>query len=91
MSDQSACRKTFKYKLQPTPAQEQALERVVMLCRQLDTGALEQRSTAWQRCHISVSRYQQEAELKDIRAAFPEYTTVHRHVLHDVLARLEWT
>jgi putative transposase len=91
MSDQSACRKTYTYKLQPTPAQERELERVVMLCRHLDTVALEPRSTAWQRCHVSVSRYQQEAELKDIRAAFPAYAAVHRHVLQDVLARLERT
>ena len=57
MSDQTTCRKTFKYKLQPTPAQERELERVVMLCRQLDNVALEQRITAWQRYHISVSRF----------------------------------
>jgi putative transposase len=91
MSDQTACRKTFKYKLQPTPAQERELERVVMLCRHLFNVALDQRITAWQRCHISVSRYQQEAELKDIRAAFPAYAAIHSHVLQDVLARLDKT
>ena len=54
MSEQTTCRKTFKYKLQPTPAQERELERVVLrLCRQLYNIALEQRITAWQRCHIS--------------------------------------
>jgi hypothetical protein len=91
MSDQTACHKTYTYTLTPTPAQERELERVVMVCRQLDNVALDQRSAAWQRCHISVSRYQQEAELKDIRAAFPEYAAVHRHVLQDVLARLDKT
>ena len=34
-------RKTFKYKLKPTPEQERALDRVVMLCRQLYNTALE--------------------------------------------------
>src|SRR6185437_6243820 len=53
--------------------------------------ALEQRITAWQRCRIALSRYQQAAELKDIRAAFPEYAAIHSHVLQDVLARLEKT
>jgi putative transposase len=91
MSDQTTCRKTFQYKLQPTPAQERELERVFMVCRQLYNVALEQRITAWQRCHVSVSRYQQEAELKAIRAEFPEYAAVHSHVLQDVLARLEKT
>ena len=40
---------------------------------------------------VSVSRYQQEAELKDIRAALPEYAAIHSHVLQDVLARLDKT
>jgi putative transposase len=91
MSDQAACRKTYKYKLQPTPEQERELERVVMLCRRLYNTALDQRITAWQRCHVSVSRFEQEAELKDIRAELPEYAAIHSHVLQDVLARLDRT
>jgi putative transposase len=91
MSDQTACHKTFKYKLNRTPEQERGFERVLVLCRHLYTVALEQRITAWQRCHVSVSRYQQEAELKDIRAEFPEYAAVHSHVLQGVLARLDRT
>jgi putative transposase len=89
--DQHSLRKTFKYKLQPTAAQERELERVLRLCCQLYNVALEQRITAWQRCHVSVSRYDQEAELKAIRAEFPEYAAVHSHVLQDVLARLDKT
>jgi putative transposase len=91
MSNQTTCRKTFKYTLQPTPAQERELERVVMRCRQLYNTALDQRLTAWQRCRVSLSRYQQEAELKDIRAELPEYAAIHSHVLQDVLARLDTT
>jgi len=83
--------KTFKYQLQPTPEQEQELERVRRLCRRLYNIALEQRITIWQRCHVSVSRYQQEAELTAIRAEFPEYAAIHSHVLQDVLARLDKT
>ena len=33
----------------------------------------------------------QEAELKAIRAEFPEYAAIHSHVLQDVLARLDKT
>ena len=83
--------KTFKYKLTPTPEQERELERVLLLCRRLYNAALEQRITAWQRCRVSVSRFQQEAELKAIREDFPEYATIHSHVLQDVLARLDKT
>jgi putative transposase len=61
------------------------------LCRWLYNTALEQRISAWQRARVSVSRFQQEAELKDIRAAMPEYAAIHSHVLQDVLARLDKT
>jgi putative transposase len=84
-------RKTFKYKLQPTPAQERDMERVLWLCRWLYNTALEQRITAWQRRGVSLSRFKQEAELTDIRAAFPEYAAIHSHILQDVLARLDKT
>jgi putative transposase len=91
MSDQTTCRKTYKEKLRPTPAQERALEAVLWRCRTLYNVALEQRITAWERCHVSVTRFQQEAELKAIRAAFPDYAAIHSHVLQDVLARLDKT
>jgi putative transposase len=84
-------RKTYKEKLRPTPALERALDEALWRCRDLYNTALEQRITAWQRCHISVTRYEQEAELKAIRAAFPEYAAIHSHVLQDVLARLDKT
>jgi putative transposase len=89
--DQHTLHKTFKYKLVPTPTQERELARVLGSCRWLYNTALEQRIVAYQRRHLSVSRYQQEAELKDIRAVFPECAAIHSHVLQDVLARLDKT
>jgi putative transposase len=89
--EQQTVRKTFKYKLAPTLTQERELARVLGLCRWLYNTALEQRIIAYQRRRVSVSRYQQEAELKDIRAEMPEYAAIHSHVLQDVLARLDKT
>src|SRR5215469_11396670 len=89
--EQRCLRKPFKFKLKPSAEQERELERVLGLCRYLYNTALEQRITAWQRVRVSVSRYQQEAELKVIRAEFPEYAAIHSHVLQDVLARLDKT
>ncbi len=86
---EQTCRKTYKEKLRPSPTQERALERVLWHCRTLYNTALEQRITAWQRCHVSLTCYQQEAELKAIREAFPDYAAIHSHVLQDVLARLD--
>jgi putative transposase len=99
--EEQTVRKTIKYKLTPTPVQERELERVLErvlgLCRWQYNSALEQRITAWQRVHVSLSRFQQEAELKDIRAAYPEYAGIHSHVSHvshvlqAALARLDKT
>jgi len=88
---ETTVRKTFNEKLRPTPAQEQDLDEVLWHCRDLYNTALEQRITAWQHRHASISRYAQEAELKEIRAEFPEYEAIHSHVLQDVLARLDKT
>jgi putative transposase len=89
--EQQSLHKTFKEKLRTTPAQEQALDEVLWRCRDLYNAALEQRITAWQRRQVSISRYEQEAELKDIRAEFPEYAALHSHLVQDVLARLDKT
>jgi putative transposase len=81
--------KTYKEKLRPTPDQERQLDVVLWRCRTLYNVALEQRKTAWERCHVSVKRFAQEAELTDIRAEFPDYAALHSHILQDVLARLD--
>jgi putative transposase len=48
-------------------------------------------SSQWQRARVSISRFQQETELKNIRAEMREYASIHSHVLQDVLARLDKT
>ena len=52
---------------------------------------MKRRIVAYRRAGVSLSRYEQEAELKAIRADLPEYAAIHSHVLQDVLARLEKT
>jgi putative transposase len=84
-------RKTFNEKLRPTPAQERELERILWRCRARYNTALEQRILLYRQRGNSVSRYTQEAELKDLRAAYPAYAAIHSHVLQDVLARLDRT
>ena len=44
--EQQTVRKTYKYKLIPTPTQERELGRLLGLCRSLYNTALEQRITA---------------------------------------------
>jgi putative transposase len=87
----ATCRKTYQEKLKPTPQQARALEQVVWRCRTLYNTALEQRISLYRQRGVSLTRYQQEAELKDLREALPEYAAIHSHVLQDVLARLDKT
>ncbi len=84
-------RKTYQEKLRPTPTQERELEAVLWRCRTLYNTALEQRISLWKQRGVSLTRYQQEAELKALRADLPEYAALHSHILQDVLARLDKT
>jgi len=45
----------------------------------------------WRQRGVSLTRSPQEAELQAIRAQLPEEAEIHRHVLQDVLARLDKT
>ena len=88
---EQAVRKTYRYKLKPTPAQEQALATVLSRCRTLDNTALEQRRIWWDRGQgTRATCSQQQAELPDLKAAFPDYAEVNAQVLQDVPLR-RWT
>src|SRR5262249_42151971 len=79
--EQQTGRKTYKYRLKPTPDQERTLERTLMLCRHVYNAAVEERREAWQKCGVSINYFQQKAELPDIKAELPEYGDVHSQVL----------
>jgi putative transposase len=82
---------TYRYQLLPMPAQEQVLERTLMLRRQVYNAAIGERRAAWRIRGVTVTYYQQKAELPDITEAMPEYAEAHSHVLHDVAVRAERT
>jgi putative transposase len=86
---EQAIRKTFKYKLKPTAEQERMLDRTLMLCRHVYNAAVGERREAWRRRSVSVTYYQQKAELPGIKAAMPEYAQVNGQVLQDVVLRVE--
>jgi putative transposase len=82
-------RKTYRYKLKPTPEQDRALDRTVMLCRHIYNAAIGERREAWQKCGVSVDYYQQKAELPAIKEAMPEYAEINAQVLQDVVLRVD--
>jgi putative transposase len=65
--EQQAVRKTFKYKIKPTPEQERILEHTLMLCRHVYNAAIGERREAWRLGDVSVTYYQQTAELPGIK------------------------
>jgi putative transposase len=82
-------RKAYKYKLKPTPDQERVMAETLWRCRTLYNTALEERIAAYRRCGVTLSAYQQNAELPDLKEAFPEYAAINAQVLQDVILRLD--
>src|SRR5262249_19310562 len=87
--DQQSLHETFKYKLKPTIEQERMLDNTLMLCRQVYNAAIGERWEAWRMCGVSVSYYEQKAELPAIKEAMPEYGAVNAQVLQDVVLRAD--
>jgi putative transposase len=87
--EEQVVHKTFKYKMIPTPHQEQALEHVLWRCRELYNAGLEERKTAWEKCHVSVTFTRQSEQLPVIKDVRPEYRDINAQVLQDVLHRLD--
>jgi len=75
--EQQFVRKTFKYKLTPTPQQEQALALVVRRCRELYNAALQERRDAWQKCGVSLTAASQSAQLPAVKEVRPDYRAIH--------------
>jgi putative transposase len=81
--------KTFKYKLLPTPAQEQALAMVVWRYHELYNAGLQERTAAWEMRRVCVSFAMQSAQLPAVKEVRPEYCEINAQVLQDVLHRLD--
>jgi putative transposase len=83
--------KTFKYKLCPTPEQAARLGATLRVCRELYNAALQERRDAWKMRRVSLTYYQQKAELPEIRAYREDCAAVHSQVLQDVVLRVHRT
>jgi putative transposase len=87
--EQQSIRKTYRYKLNPSPQQERMLDHTLMLCRHVYNAAIGERREAWRMRSVSVNYYQQKAELPGIKEAMPEYNDVNAQVLQDVVLRVD--
>jgi len=81
--------KAFRYRLNPTKAQEAVLNEQLWLCRNLYNCALQERRDAYKKAGKTISGYDQMKYLGEIKEALPEYKGVYSQVLQDVLKRLD--
>lgn len=83
-------RKTFKYRFYPTKETERKLFWTLTRCRELYNAALSERKDAYKYATKSISYYDQQNDLPEIKAEIrQEYQEIAAHVLQDVLRRLE--
>jgi putative transposase len=87
--EEQSIRKTYKYRLKPTPEQAGMIEHTLMLCRHVYNAAVGERREAWRMRGITLTYYQQKAELPGIKEAMPEYGEVNAQVLQDVVLRVD--
>jgi len=81
--------RSYQFRIYPTKDQEARLLFTLDLCRNLYNAALEQRIFAWKKRGKSISFYDQDKEVKDLRETFSEYKGMYSQVPTDVLARLD--
>jgi len=82
-------RKTFKYRLYPTPTQADRLTWALDRCRELYNAGLQERREAYRMCGVAVGYLQQQNQLPAIKEERPEYKQIGSQVLQDVLRRLD--
>ena len=83
-------RKTFKYRIYPTKETEQKLYWTLTRCRELYNAALSERKDAYKYVGKSISYYDQQNDLPEMKAEIrEEYQDITAHVLQDVLRRLD--
>src|SRR5271168_3050663 len=82
-------RKTFQYRLSPTPAQETVMNRTLEECRWLYNRLLEERILAYEACDVSLGLYDQIGRLPRLKAERPSLAAVHSQVLQNVAVRVD--
>src|SRR5690348_3538337 len=82
-------RLTYKYRLYPTHAQAGQMDGLLKGCRELYNAALQERRDAYRMAGKALTYYEQKAELPAVKAARPEYCTIHSQVLQDVILRVD--
>lgn len=82
-------RKTYRYRLYPSPAQQRAMVCTLRECRQLYNSLLSERRDAYEQTGESVSLYSQQSRFSQRKANNPALKEVHSQVLQNVAVRID--
>lgn len=82
-------KRTFQYRLYPTPAQATVLQATLDECRWLYNRLLEERKLAWEETETSVGLYDQIDRVVALKSERPTLTSVHSQVLQNVAVRID--
>src|SRR5712692_118793 len=82
-------KRTFQYRLYPSPAQETAMQHMLDECRWLYNHLLAQRKTAWEERGEGLTLYGQQETFGALKEARPTLRDVHSQVLQNVAVRID--
>ncbi len=91
MDTAKVIRKSFKFRIYPSRSQVLILENTLDLCRELYNAALQERRDAYDLNRVSISCFDQQKQLSEIKKIRDDLKSVHSQVLQDVLKRCEKT
>jgi putative transposase len=81
--------KSFRYRLYPNKEVAEKLQWILDRCRELYNAALQERKEAWKYKRKSISYYDQQGDLPEIKAIRTEYKDISAHVLQNVIKRVD--
>ncbi len=82
-------RKTLRYRLQPTPAQERKMVQTLRECRSLYNHLLAERRDTYEQTGKSPSLYSQHSSYPALKEVNPALREVHSQVLQNVAVRID--
>lgn len=83
--------KSYKFRIYPTKKQVVILENTLELCRELYNAALQERRDAWRLNKVSISYYDQDKQLTEVKKIREDLKTINAQTLSNVLNRLDKT
>ena len=82
-------RRSYEFRLYPTPLQVSRLQGWLDLCRDLYNAALQQRRDEWTSHKKSLGKFDQKREIPPLREQIPAFKDVNTAVLQDVIGRVD--